>query len=224
MPKPHYVVIKGSDDNPEITPMKAWLRQNSQHVPKGLDAKANTSYQLRRALRKNGWELEELSDRVLLIKPDENGDTSFADEVLDVDSETSENQYEEEIADAAEITFGLERDLQTALRANISQLELGLTIIDGGKERTTDAGRIDITAKDQNENIVVIELKAGSASPDVIAQILAYMGAVTESDQKPVRGILVAGDFHKKVIFAARAIPNLELKKYSFQFTFETVK
>jgi RecB family endonuclease NucS len=46
---------------------------------------------------------------------------------------------------------------------------------------------------------VVIELKAGNASPDAIAQILAYMSAVAEADQKPVRGILIAGDFHKRV-------------------------
>jgi RecB family endonuclease NucS len=87
----------------------------------------------------------------------------------------------------------------------------------------TEAGRIDITAIDNGDNIVIIELKAGKAKPQVIAQILAYMGAVTKTDDKPIRGILVAGDFDKRVVLAARAIPNLELKKYSFQFTFESM-
>jgi SepF-like predicted cell division protein (DUF552 family) len=223
MTKPHYVAMKQSDGNPAMAPMKAWLRQHPEYVPSGLDATASTSYQLRRALRKSGWELEELSDKVLLIKPDENEDISFADELLEDDSGDSEGQ-DEEVAEAAEITFGLERDLQSALRSNIAQLEPSLKIIDGGKERVTDAGRLDITAEDSQGNIVVIELKAGAASPDVIAQVLAYMGAIAESDKKPVRGILVAGGFHKRVIWAARAIPNLELKKYSFQFTFEPVK
>jgi hypothetical protein len=50
------------------------------------------------------------------------------------------------------------------------------------------------------------------------------MGTLAEVDNKPVRGILVAGDFHKRVILASRAISNLELKKYSFQFKFDTVK
>jgi RecB family endonuclease NucS len=72
--------------------------------------------------------------------------------------------------------------------------------------------------------MVIIELKAGLATPEVIAQILAYMGAVAETDKVPVRGILVAGDFHKRIVWAARAIPNLELKKYSFQFTFEPLE
>jgi RecB family endonuclease NucS len=58
------------------------------------------------------------------------------------------------------------------------------------------------------------------ASPAVVAQVLAYMGSVAETDKKPVRGIIVAGDFHKKVILASRAVQNLQLKKYSFQFKF----
>ena len=53
--------------------------------------------------------------------------------------------------------------MQKALRANIQQLELGLEIVDGGAERTVDAGRIDITAEDTNGRLVVIELKAGRA-------------------------------------------------------------
>lgn len=224
MPKPHNVVVKKPDGGFEVSPMKAWLRENPDDIPVGLDAGTSTSYQLRRALRKKGWELEELPDSVLLVKPDDNGDTSFADELLPAEAISDEDHHENEIAEAAEITFGLERDLQAALRTNITQLERGLRIIDNGKERVTEAGRIDITAIDTKGRIVVIELKAGSASPEVIAQILAYMGAVLETDKQPVRGILIAGDFHKRVVLAARAISNLELKTYSFRFTFGPVK
>lgn len=99
-------------------------------------------------------------------------------------------------------------------------MEAGLKVIDGGKERTVEAGRIDITARDSKSQHVIIELKAGLAGPGVVTQVLAYMGCISQSDGKPVRGIIVAGDFHKKVILASRAIPNLELKKYSFQFSF----
>jgi len=130
----------------------------------------------------------------------------------------------EEVIDAMETTFGLERDLQKALRSNIKQFEQGLKIIDEEKELTTEAGRIDITAKDQQGAIVVIELKAGAANPDCVAQILSYMGALSEKGQKHIRGILVAGDFHPRVVFAARAEPNLQLKKYTFRFSFEAVK
>jgi len=78
---------------------------------------------------------------------------------------------EDDLEAAAEITFGLERDLQSALRTNIEQLESGMKIVDEGRERATDAGRIDITAVDKNEKTVVIELKAGMAMPDAVAQV-----------------------------------------------------
>jgi RecB family endonuclease NucS len=130
----------------------------------------------------------------------------------------------EQVIDALDTAFGLERDLQVALRSNIQQLDQGLTIIDGGRERSTEAGRIDITAKDQQGTIVIIELKAGTAQPDAVTQILSYMGATSDKENIAVRGILVAGDFHPRVIFAARAVPNLELRKYSFRFTFGEVK
>ncbi len=222
MAKRHLAVIKNSEGNPEARPFKTWLRENSQDLPADMDANDNTTYQLRRALKKSGWEIEELPDRVLVIKPDEKNDTSYADELLG-ESEEIDEISEEELFEAEEITFGLERDLQAALRANIEQLESGLKIIDGGKERITEAGRLDITALDANDNIVVIELKAGDAKPEVITQILSYMTAVAEEDNKQVRGILIAGGFHKRVVLAARAIPNLEIKKYSFQFAFEAI-
>jgi RecB family endonuclease NucS len=114
----------------------------------------------------------------------------------------------------------LERDLQKALRTNIEQLEPGLKIADGGTERTVEAGRIDITAEDRAGKLVVIELKAGMASPDSLTQVLAYMAALEEEEQKPVRGMLVAGDFHDRLVLAARKVPDLQLKQYSFSFSF----
>lgn len=128
----------------------------------------------------------------------------------------------EEVADAMTTTFGLERDLQLALRSNIGQLEKELKIVDGGKEQTVDSGHIDITAQDHSGVVVVIELKAGTVDREAIGQILSYMGDVAQS-KRSVRGILVAGDFSSRAVSAARAVPNLQLKKYSFQFTFESV-
>jgi hypothetical protein len=126
----------------------------------------------------------------------------------------------EELIDASETTFGLERDLQKALRANIEQLEPGLSIADDGKEQNTDAGRIDITAKDAHGVTVVIELKAGKAAPEALTQIQAYMGALAPKTSGKVRGILVASDFHPKVLFAARVAAGVQLRQYAFKFTF----
>ena len=125
--------------------------------------------------------------------------------------------------EAIRTTFGIERDLQDALRNNIEQLEAGLKITDDGKELVVDSGRIDITAEDRNGATVVIELKAGEADRDAIGQILAYMGDISVS-KKVLRGILIAGDFSPRAIAAARMLPNVQLMKYSFNFSFEPPK
>jgi len=128
----------------------------------------------------------------------------------------------EQAAEADKTTFEIERDLQAALRSHIEQLEQGLRITDGGKEQIVESGRIDIKAEDKNGVTVVIELKAGKADRDAIGQILAYMGDMTK-DKNLVRGILVAGEFAPRTIAAARVVPTLRLKKYSFNFTFEPI-
>ena len=119
-----------------------------------------------------------------------------------------------------ERTFSLEKDLQSALRAHIAQLEPGLTIIDGGNERTVPSGRIDILARDPSGTVVVIELKAVKAPRDAVAQVLAYMGDIQSEGSASVRGILVAPDFDPRAISAARVVPTLTLHTYAFTFSF----
>ena len=118
--------------------------------------------------------------------------------------------------------FGLERDLQLALRGNIDQLEAGLSIVDGDKEQTVASGRIDITARDQHGITVVIELKAGIADRDAVGQILAYVGDLM--DKEPgVRGVLVAREFTPRAVSAARAAAKVRLVRCGFRFNFEIV-
>lgn len=154
------------------------------------------SVQARKALKSLGFELKKV-----------------------VEDEEDAEQEEE----AIETTFGLERDLQTALRSNIEQLEKGLKIADGGKETVVESGRIDIKAEDKNRATVVIELKAGEADRDAIGQILAYIGDLTKKNNR-VRGILVAGEFAPRAVTAARVVPTLQLKKYTYKFSFEDIK
>jgi hypothetical protein len=128
---------------------------------------------------------------------------------------------EEEVAGQR---IGLERDLQAALRVEIGQLEHGLTVIDGGAERSVESGFIDITARDASGAIVVIELKAGPAGQRAVAQILSYMGDVaSEEESAGVRGILVASSFDRKAKAAARMVPTLTLRSYSVRFLFSDV-
>ena len=178
---------------------------------------------MRRVLQKHGFVVQERLNDVLVIEPAADGDTSFVDQVAgEVEAEAEDSQaVDEESEQRLAVTFGLERDMQQALRANIGQLEQGLTIKDGGHEYTTEAGRIDILAADSNDNPVVIELKAGMARPEAITQLLAYMGTVSIDSSEPVSGILIAGEFHPRVLQAARVLPNVRLMRYSFNFSFE---
>jgi len=122
--------------------------------------------------------------------------------------------------EAGTVTFGLERDLQSALRGNIEELEMGLKITDGGSEQKVEAGWIDVTAEDVEGKLVVIELKTGAARPGSLTQILAYMASLESEKRKAVRGILIAGYFDRRVILAARRDPALQLRRYCFSFTF----
>jgi len=132
-------------------------------------------------------------------------------------------QQSGEVADALQTTFGLEHDLQSTLRQSIEQLEHGLKITDGGKEQKVNSGFIDITAQDHAGETVVIELKTGKADRETIGQMLGYMGDLKQNSKTPVRGIIVAGEFASAAISALGVLPNLQLKKYRVQFSFETV-
>lgn len=143
----------------------------------------------------------------------------FRDETSGDGSGDSEVENEE-IADNGRL-IGLERDMQAALRSSIEQLEPGLEIIDDGAERSVSSGFIDITAKDADGKIVVIELKTGTARQKAVAQILSYMGDIEEEeDDSSTRGILVAADFDTKARAAARVVPTLSLRSYRVNFEF----
>jgi hypothetical protein len=128
----------------------------------------------------------------------------------------------EELLDATETVFDLERHMQAALRGEVSQLEPGLVITDGGNERHVNVGFIDITARDAKGTTVVIELKAGTAAPQALTQTLAYIANVSDEEGgRDVRGILVAADFHPKVVEAVKVVPSVILRRYRYKFTFE---
>ena len=111
--------------------------------------------------------------------------------------------------------------MQAAIRQNIEQIEPGLRITDGGRERSVETGFIDITAEDSDNIPVVIELKTGVAGQRAVAQILSYIGSVMDEEgTDQVRGILIASEFDRKARAAAKVVPNLILMRYEFSFQF----
>lgn len=128
---------------------------------------------------------------------------------------------------AVEVTLSLERDLQEYLSRDLSQLEPALELYteDGlsGREVSTEAGKIDILAKD-NSSLVVIELKASKATYSTLGQILSYMASIKmELKAENVRGIIVAEEFDKKLLLAVTQVNNVKLIKYKVKFDFEDV-
>ena len=111
-----------------------------------------------------------------------------------------------EQSEAATQKLSLERDMQAELCRDIRKLGKSLSIIDDGAERSVNSGFIDITCEDTlDKAIVVIELKAGKTDSRVIGQILGYMGDLAqEEEEREIRGILVAHEFDKCTVSAAR--------------------
>lgn len=139
---------------------------------------------------------------------------------MEIESEAIEADVEESI----EASLSLEKDLHSYLAQHVEDIESGLAVVDSGIEYQTEAGRIDILAKDDTGSLVVIELKAGKAKDAAIGQLLGYMGCVHEIEsQKSIRGILVASNFDKRVIFAAKNLPHIKLVKYQVAFQLDEI-
>ena len=146
-------------------------------------------------------------------------------ETIDESGGVSEEEVQREIDDSISIRVSMERDLQSYLAEHLEELEPGLTLVSDGVEHTTEAGRIDILAKDSGQKLVVVELKAGRATDGALGQILGYMGYLAEDvrGSQGVRGVLVAAAFDQRVIFAARNLEGLRLVKYRMNFGCEEV-
>lgn len=136
----------------------------------------------------------------------------------------SNDEIENEVEESIEASVSLERDLHSYLIGRVNEIESGLVLVDDGVEYEIDVGRIDLLAKDNDGNIVVIELKAGKAKDNALGQLLGYMGCLAASrDQQNIRGILVASSFDTRVVYAAKALPNVKLVKYQLAFSLEDI-
>lgn len=117
--------------------------------------------------------------------------------------------------------FHLERDMQLAVRRQISKLEAGLRIADNNVERQVPTGEIDIVAKDLDDNFVVIELKAGDCPKGAMEQLLGYTNDLrNEEEVEKVRAVLIARSFSDRIVSAAALVPSLKLVTYDFDLKF----
>jgi restriction system protein len=130
--------------------------------------------------------------------------------------------------------FALEKHLEDFLVANWAQTELGKThdifAEEGetvGQQYQSDTGPIDILAvsKDKKE-LLVIELKKGKASDNVVGQIQRYMGFVKDmlaEEEQNVRGIIIALEDDVRIRRALSVAQNIEFFRYEVTFRLSKV-
>ena len=92
-----------------------------------------------------------------------------------------------------------------------------------GQQYVTDTGPIDILAisKDKKE-LLVIELKKGRASDNVVGQVQRYMGYIKEeiaTSEQEVKGVIIAFDDDQKIKRVLSVTNNISFYKYRINFS-----
>lgn len=122
-----------------------------------------------------------------------------------------------------------EKKLEEYLARNLHEIEQGLKpYYYEGKYRQVglpiENWRIDLLAQDENDSVVVIELKRAMGFDEALGQLLRYMGWVKENIAEPngkrLRGILVARTTSPELDYAQKAIP-LPFECYLHVHTYE---
>ncbi|MER2520943.1 MAG: endonuclease NucS domain-containing protein [Bdellovibrionales bacterium] len=216
------VILPKDDGGIEVYPLKEWLRQNPQHIPSGFDATTSTSHQLRNALRRNGWSVQETSTEVRLVP---SGKNLASDPTIEAVLGDENEDLSEEISDTA---FGLEYQLRDFIAQNISSIDvqgkrLRLFVDPSGRdgiEYPTAVGPIDILAVDEHNQFFVFELKRARSPDHAIGQLTRYMGWVQQTIGKgsQVNGIIVAKEIGDKLRYAMTVVPNISLFEYEVEF------
>jgi len=129
--------------------------------------------------------------------------------------------------------FYMEKQLEDFIIHNWNNTELGkkydLIIEEGellSQQYRTEIGPIDILAKDKKTGShVVIELKRNQTSDDTVGQLTRYMGWIKKSKKdEGVKGVIIAGQYDKKLDYAREMIPNIEVFIYKVDFRLSEFK
>lgn len=160
--------------------------------------------------------------------------TNFADEIegLIQGKSVVTEELEYELPVDSPTIFAMEKYLEEFLFSNWPNTELGKNYDlyrneeTNGKQVITDAGVIDLLAisKDQKE-FLVIELKRGRASDEVVGQITRYMGymqTVAAPDQR-VKGLIIALEDDSRIQHSLRVVPNVDFYKYEIDFRLKKI-
>jgi restriction system protein len=91
-----------------------------------------------------------------------------------------------------------------------------------GQQYSTEIGTIDILAiEPDSKSFVVIELKKGRPSDQVVGQVLRYMGWFKRNlckDAQGVKGLVICRDADPKLSYALEMTNNIDVRYYSVSF------
>ena len=112
--------------------------------------------------------------------------------------------------DADDNILILEKGLEEAIKPNLKKLGLKLAKkeIRQQFDMGIGIGRSDLICVDDQNNLVVLELKRGMTSDEAIGQVLRYVGWLRENvatENQDVQGWIVAGDYDEHLRLAAAA-------------------
>ena len=135
-------------------------------------------------------------------------------------------------AQAEPLSFLLEKHLEHFLVCNWEKTPLGKRLSlyeddpDAAMQFRTDIGTIDVLARDKrNGDWVVVELKKGKHSDQVVGQVLRYMGWIKHhkaTNGESVRGVIITGEVDDRVKYALLVSSGVTF--YTYKVSFDLVE
>ena len=110
-------------------------------------------------------------------------------------------------------SISIEKDLRDYLAKYPNKIERGLKLIEKEFD-TKEIGRIDLLLTDKKGYDVVVELKKGRKSDDVVGQLSRYMGWVMKNRNSKVRGIIVVSEPDERLEYSILPFKGMVKTKY----------
>lgn len=110
-----------------------------------------------------------------------------------------------------------EYDLENFLISHLESIEKGLSYVK--RQVVLKYGRIDILARDINNNLVIIELKVKSDDKRIIWQSIHYKSELESMlNKKNVRVITLAPDYDNSILFDLKKLGFVDIYKFKLDF------
>lgn len=149
-------------------------------------------------------------------------------DITGTETEPTQEPVQEVEPETTLTNFAYERDLQTTLCAQISELFPGYKIFGKsnlGVEYSIGGRRIDVLLEqDETGDLLAVELKSGTADFKVFGQISMYLGLLEDQfPAKNISGVIVAGSIDDSLRHACAITDKVSLKIYRMNIELENV-